>query len=159
MEETVRTSHSEVVTALAQRPFHVDEWFAAAEARDDDFAAAMVGPPPPPDSFEATDWVQRVQVAAAMHLAHVHEETLFDLMKAPSDWRVTAAIIALLALARAHPERHDDVASALDARLKTADDEDTETPALVVCRLRLGGLEPPRARALWRRRRALFPPR
>lgn len=151
-------AHVATVASLAERQFHIDEWFGAASGGEvRDLIAIMSDPPAPPDRFESTDWVQRVQVAAAMHLATEDDRALFELMASASDWRVTAAIVALSALARARSERRDEVVAALDARLRIADDDDTETGALVVCRLHLGGLESPRLHALWRRRRALFP--
>ena len=138
------------VAALAARSFEIDGWFAAAAALPSDVASLMEHPPPPPPAFETTDWVQRVQVVAAMRLAH--DERIWQVLDAESDWTVTAAIVALLSRARAFGDER--VVAALDARLARTDDSAPETLAALVVRTSLDARCPPR---LWLRRRALYP--
>jgi tetratricopeptide (TPR) repeat protein len=103
------------VAALAREPFHLELWEPVAQAVGarlgvaavPDLLAAMVHPPPPEADWPVADWLQRVQLAAALLVAHVEpgwagstrRRALVALALGPVDWTVTAAIVALTRLA------------------------------------------------------------
>jgi hypothetical protein len=69
----------------------------------------MVYPPPAPEDVEPWDWYLRVQVAAALIASHLGDEPwaesprrilLEAVLDGPVDWTSTAAVIALLDVAR-----------------------------------------------------------
>jgi hypothetical protein len=87
--------------------------------------AVMVHPPAPPKGVEPWDWHFRVQVAAALIASHMGKEAwaesprrkaLEAVLDGPADWTNTAAVIALLDVAR-----RDEAArpSAIAALLRT----------------------------------------
>ncbi len=102
---------------IAPEPFHLELWQPKAEAIAarlgpgalQSLLGMMVHPPRPPDSdWRVLVWVQRVQVAAALIIAHLEgawdgsqrKRALYSLLYGPVDWIVDAAIIALGSLAR-----------------------------------------------------------
>lgn len=121
-----------VVFELCEEPYHlIDVW--APRARE--LARGLVqqmgpqaalqhllgtmahAPRPPSSSHRVLMWVQRVQVAAAMLIAHldegwqgsVRQQALYALAYGPVDWSVDAAIVALAYLARTDPAIRADV--------------------------------------------------
>ncbi|MBV1860121.1 MAG: hypothetical protein KUG77_17035 [Nannocystaceae bacterium] len=108
---------AQMVFEIAEQDFLLEAWVeAAAEAARgldpraiDSLLAAMVNPPRPPSpDWRVLMWVQRVQIAAALLIAHIEtgwegsarKRTLESLLMGPVDWVVDAAVIALGALAR-----------------------------------------------------------
>lgn len=119
------------IAAIAAEPFVLDDWTARAEAAARELGGAaaiphllgvMVHPPRPPASARVVPWVQRVQIAAALVLAHVdaHEpwatsarhQALYALLYGPTDWTTGAAIIALGVIARADAAAREEVVQA-----------------------------------------------
>ncbi len=109
------TAHA--IHELAASPFHLEFWEPKARqlasrlgpGRLQALLGTMVHPPRPPDSsWRVLVWVQRVQVAAALVIAHLdagwdgsqRKRALYSLLYGPVDWTVDAAIIALGCLAR-----------------------------------------------------------
>jgi hypothetical protein len=82
-------------------------------------ACVMVHPPPFPQGkdFDAFEWVQRVQIAAALVIAHLEpgwpgatkKRALESIAMGPVDWTASAAVIALSRLAKADPNARRDV--------------------------------------------------
>jgi len=113
----------------------------------------MVHPPRPPDSdWRVLVWVQRVQVAAALIIAHLdstwdgsqRKRALYSLLYGPVDWIVDAAIIALGCLARRDPTIRQEVEQAfawLRAQIPSEGFTCFEYP-LVSTWLSLGGHDP-----------------
>lgn len=108
------------VQQLALEPFHMELWLPAAEKLGRELgpgaipalAATMVYPPRPDGgAWRVLNWTQRVQVACALVIAHTEpgwahsqrQSALYSLLYGPMDWTVTAAIVALGALARRDP--------------------------------------------------------
>ena len=116
--------------ALAAQPYDVAVWSRAASlvaealgpARTDEVVAQMAHPTPGPDEIAPWDWVQRLQLAAALTLAHLPhgERALTDVLLGPMDWAVDAAAIALAQRAVERPERAADLEALFDKRLSTA---------------------------------------
>jgi hypothetical protein len=122
------------IRLVAEYPYVLSVWSKASSAvarnlRAEDLPrvlAVMVHPPPPPAYVEPWDWYLRVQVAAALVASHLgggawaeapRRKALEDIMDGPGDWTNTAAIIALLDVAR-----RDELArpAILQALLRTA---------------------------------------
>ena len=117
----------DAVAVIASRPYHLKTWLAdAAEVAPQfgpgrvlDILAAMVHPPPLPRRFTPWEWVQRIQIAAALLVAKVESkwqgsrrrQGLFDLCNGPLDWTTVAGILALATLAQDEPAVADDVAN------------------------------------------------
>jgi tetratricopeptide (TPR) repeat protein len=107
------------VAVLAAEPFHADWWWEQASEFADtldrgdlnDLLGTMVHPPPRPEAFPIWVWLQRVQLAAALVIAHLgpgwegspRQRVLFSLARGPMDWTVEAAIVALAQIARREP--------------------------------------------------------
>jgi tetratricopeptide (TPR) repeat protein len=160
------------VGELAGRPYDLCEWSAWARAvmagrpgiPAEDLLGAMVHPPPPLGGVAAWVWLQRVQVASALHLAHLDpgrqgspgREALVSLARGPLDWTVTAAVLALTALALEDTEVADDVRALFREMLHALPREGPvpHARALLCCHLRLPGLADDEHDALlrWRRR-------
>lgn len=121
-----------VVFELCEEPYHViDSWGPkarelarqlvqrmGAQAALQQILGCMAHPPKPPSSsHRVLMWVQRVQVACGMLIAHldegwqgsVRQQALYSLAYGPVDWTVDAAIIALGYLARTDPAIRADV--------------------------------------------------
>ncbi len=93
---------AEAVASLAAEPFHIDAWWAyAASLPEVDVRPCLAHIPPPPEGMPAWEWVQRVQLAAALGLAREEEgrDVLRALLREPPDWAVGAAVVALAAAA------------------------------------------------------------
>jgi hypothetical protein len=115
----------EAVAALAREPYGLTEWAGRAvelgprlgAGRVEELLGVMVHPPLPPPGTPAWTWLQYVQVAAALVLAHVdagwkgaaRRKALFALANGPLDWTVGAAIIALTHVAQHDPAARDEV--------------------------------------------------
>jgi hypothetical protein len=126
---------TDAVAAIAARPYHLKTWLAEASAVAPQFGpgkvldimAAMVHPTQPPRKFTAWEWVQRIQIAAALMIAKVEEnwygsrrrQGLFDLCNGPLDWTTVAGILALATLAQDEPAVADDVANLFNELLGT----------------------------------------
>jgi len=114
------------VARLAAQVYDLKSWSEQAKGVAEqlgpgavpDLLGAMVHPTEPPRGARIWSWVQRLQVAAALVLAHIdsgpwkgslRRKVLFDLANGPMDWTVTAAVVALSAVAQEDPEAADDV--------------------------------------------------
>jgi tetratricopeptide (TPR) repeat protein len=146
---------AEAVAQLAAQPYHLDAWWGQARrlaqqlgpARVEDLLATMVYPPGVGGVDRPAAWVFRVQVAAALVIAHldsgwedsVRGRALLSLVNGPMDWTVDAALVALAALARAE----DDCAPAIAEQFRalraglSADSALSFVPALLWNSLRL----------------------
>jgi tetratricopeptide (TPR) repeat protein len=119
----VREPAGDLVTAissLAAGNYHLRAWsdqgrrLAASlgPSRVMDLLGVMVHPPGPPPDVPAWFWLLKVQLTAALVLAHIDDgwqgslrkKVLFSLANGPMDWTVTAAVVALTALALESPE-------------------------------------------------------
>src|SRR5262249_53277310 len=103
------------VADLAAQPYRLDAWWGHARrlarqlgpARVEDLLGTMVYPPGVSRVDRPAAWVYRVQVAAALVLAHldsgweesVRRKALLALANGPMDWSVDAALVALASLA------------------------------------------------------------
>src|SRR5262249_42784279 len=115
-----------------------------------DLLATMVYPPGVARVDRPAAWVYRVQVAAALVLAHldggweesVRRKALLALANGPMDWTVDAALVALAALARDEEDAAEEIAGLFRAlRGSTAADGTVSYyPALLWCSLRLPDL-------------------
>jgi hypothetical protein len=117
----------DAVAAIASRPYHLKTWLTEAAAvalqfgpgKVLDILAAMVHPTPLPRKFTPWEWVQRIQIAAALLVAKVEpgwhgsrrRQGLFDVCNGPLDWTTVAGILALATLAQDEPAIADDVAN------------------------------------------------
>lgn len=127
-------SVADEVALVAEYPYLLSSWSsAAAKAAHklrpehmEQVLAVMVHPPSAPKYIEPWDWYFRVEVAAALIASHLGGEPwatarrrmdLEDVLDGPADWTSTAAVIALLDVAR-----RDDAARPLvvNALLRTA---------------------------------------
>lgn len=109
---------AEAIAAIAVGPYGLARYAAAGQALAQQLAAGwipqlvatMVNPPPPRADLDPFQWVQRVQIAAAMTVAHVEAQApwqgsarnraLTSLALGPVDWTASAAILALAWLAK-----------------------------------------------------------
>ncbi|MFN3202535.1 MAG: tetratricopeptide repeat protein [Bradymonadia bacterium] len=110
---------------IARRPYRLESWStlgkklasgplvesAGPEAMEI-LLGAMLYPPAPPPEREVVEWVQRVQIAAAMTLAWLGDEkdggkaalgALRSLALGPVDWVNGAALVAYTARVKANP--------------------------------------------------------
>jgi tetratricopeptide (TPR) repeat protein len=109
-----RADVADTVARLAQTPFHLHDWRrrareAAARLGPDaerSLLAVMVHPPVQQGEARSWVWIQAVQTAAALLIAHLdrgwagsaRRRLLLSLLRGPMDWTVDAAIIALSAI-------------------------------------------------------------
>ncbi len=127
---------ADAVAGIAKHTFLLERWDALARELGSQMGAAwvepllslMVHPPPPPDDVEPFAWVQRMQIASALVIAHTDESwndqggrkfALFNLARGPVDWTSDAAIIVLAWLARKNPALRADI-EALFAELRAS---------------------------------------
>lgn len=111
------------VAEIARRPYRLESWStlarklaggpltaAAGPEAMEILLATMLYPPPPPPEREVIEWVQRVQIAAALTLSWLGYEkdggaaafhALRSLALGPVDWVSGAAVVALTARAKA----------------------------------------------------------
>jgi tetratricopeptide (TPR) repeat protein len=127
---------SDAVAVIASRPYHLKTWLSDAAGvasqfgpgKVRDILAVMVHPPPLPRKFTPWEWVQRVQIAAAVMIAKIESgwegskrrQALFDICNGPLDWTTVAGILALAALVEDEPNLADDVASLFNELLSHA---------------------------------------
>ncbi|MFY0571905.1 hypothetical protein ACN28E_49860 [Archangium lansingense] len=157
---------SERIGALAAKPFHLGRWRAEAatlsrelsEVRPLEIAAVMVHPPPGPSDTMAWNWLNAVQVAAALVLAESEagRALLHDIVLGPTDWVAGAAVVALTAYAGEDREKAGPVLGMIVKLLGERPSQGhwcLEYP-LVVSALRMSGSEPESRDWLqeWRRR-------
>ncbi len=154
---------AEAVAAIAACPYGLARYAEAGQALGRQLAAGwipqlvatMVNPPPPREQLDPFQWVQRVQIAAALTIAHVEEQApwpasprnraLTSLALGPVDWTASAAIVALAWLAK-----HDAIVRRevepmlgwLETQIPKGSYTCFEYP-LVTMRLWLGGLDAP----------------
>jgi tetratricopeptide (TPR) repeat protein len=146
------------VAGLATQNYRLEAWWGLARklarqlgpgaARD--LLATMVHPPGAGRMERPAAWVYRVQVAAALTLAHLdsgweeseRRRALLSLANGPMDWTVDAALVALSALARDEEDAAPEI-----LRLFCALRDDTPAdgtfsyyPTLLWCMLRLPDL-------------------
>jgi tetratricopeptide (TPR) repeat protein len=146
---------SHAVARIAAQAYHLDTWCGHARrlaehlgpARIDDLLATMVHPPSAVQTDRPAEWVFRIQVAAALVIAHldagwedsVRRKALFSLAGGPMDWTVDAALVALTVLARDEDDLAADI-TLLFRRLRDglpAENAFSYYPALLWCSLRL----------------------
>ncbi len=115
------------VFELCEEPFHLWKVWGprAAEIAQrlgpgalQSLLGCMVHPPRPPrSSYRVLMWVQRVQLAAALIIAHLdggwshslRQRALYSLVYGPVNWSVNAGIVALAYLGRTDPAIRADV--------------------------------------------------
>ncbi|MBN1313114.1 MAG: tetratricopeptide repeat protein, partial [Anaerolineae bacterium] len=118
-------SVSRSVAELANQPYELDKWNTAAKRtakqlgteKLDDLLGVMVHPPEPQGGIPIWYWIYRVQVAAALVIAHLDDgwdgslrkEVLTSLALGPMDWTVDAALVALLVIAKENPDSVHDI--------------------------------------------------
>ncbi|MEZ4364912.1 MAG: tetratricopeptide repeat protein [Kofleriaceae bacterium] len=117
------------VARLAREPMSLEVWVPRAQAiareLGTDAIGALLGAlahPPAPEAgrFRVMPWVQRVQLATTLVLAHIddgwqgshRQRVLYALLYGPTDWTTTASIVALGVLARADGAIRRDVEAA-----------------------------------------------
>jgi tetratricopeptide (TPR) repeat protein len=146
---------SQAIAELASQPYRLEVWWGQARRlggqmgaeRVDDLLATMVYPPGVARVDRPAVWVYRVQVAAALVLAHVdsgwedsaRRKALLALANGPMDWTVDAALVALAAIAREEDEAAEEITRLFRALRKGIPPDGTVSyyPALVWCALRL----------------------
>jgi tetratricopeptide (TPR) repeat protein len=152
-------SVADAIAELASQPYRLDFWWGHARRlgremgaeRVEDLLGTMVYPPAVTRVDRPAVWVYRVQVAAALVLAHVDEgwegsarrKALLSLAHGPMDWTVDAGLVALAALARDEEDIAAEVAP-LFREMRAAVPADGEVsyyPALIWSSLRLPDLE------------------
>jgi tetratricopeptide (TPR) repeat protein len=127
------------MTQIASTPYRLPEWSHQASecARElgeealEELLAVMVHPPTPPDTQTEWEWIQNIQLAAALTIAHLSQDwerpsqkkgfedvltepaprqkALHALLFGAMDWTVSAAIIALTSIALNEPERESQI--------------------------------------------------
>lgn len=140
---------------LACQQYRLEGWWGLARrlarqfgaAKVEDVLATMVYPPGAAGMDRPAVWVYRVQVAAALVLAHldggwedsVRRRALLSLANGPMDWTVDAALVALAAVARDDEDAAGEIGRLFRSlRQNTpADGTFSYYPALVWCALRL----------------------
>jgi tetratricopeptide (TPR) repeat protein len=111
---------AEAIAKIAARPYNLEAWLASARklgaaatpARLDSLLGVMVHPPPRPPEVAIWDWINHVQVVAALSIAYIdtgwensaRRKALFSLARGPMDWTVGAAILALTQIGLEQPE-------------------------------------------------------
>ncbi len=108
---------AEQISEVAQTPYILLRWYAQAhtlgqrlgEAALRDLLGAMVHPPTTPASWDEWDWITAVQIASALTIASLGDDTAWEgsrrkaaltsLIYGPTDWSGAAALIALAVLA------------------------------------------------------------
>lgn len=132
---------AQAVGKIAETPFNITSWSKAArdlgkslgEGKIEDVLRVMVHPPAAPEGVIAWDWIQGVQVAAALTIAYTSSDwerpipkkglfgktsepaprhaALYGLLFGIGDWTTTAAIVALTQIALEEPERENQIAN------------------------------------------------
>ena len=105
------------VAELVHMPYALQRWYAPAhtlgqqlgEAALIDLLGVMVHPPATPDGWDEWDWITAIQIASALTIASLGNETVWEgsrrreallsLIYGPTDWSGAAALIALAVLA------------------------------------------------------------
>ena len=105
------------IAELAQMPYVLLRWYALAhtlsqqlgEVALTDLLGVMVHPPATPTSWDEWDWITAVQIASALTIASLGNDTVWEgsrrkaaltsLIYGPTDWSGAAALIALAVLA------------------------------------------------------------
>jgi tetratricopeptide (TPR) repeat protein len=146
------------VADLAEQPYRLEVWWGHARrlaqrlepGQAGDVLATMVHPPGVGRFDRPARWVYRVQVAAALVLAHldggwedsVRRQALLALVNGPMDWTVDAGLVALAALARDEEDAAEEIGRLFrDLRKRTpADGSICYYPALLWCSLLLPDL-------------------
>jgi tetratricopeptide (TPR) repeat protein len=147
------------VAELASQPYRLDVWWGQArrlasrlgESKLEDLLGTMVYPPGITRVERPVPWVFRLQVAAALVIAHLDDgwqeslrrSALLSLANGPMDWTVDAALVALAALAREEEDAAPEIARLFRELRKgvPADGTICYYPALLWCSLRAPGLE------------------
>jgi hypothetical protein len=109
------TRVSELIAYLAARHYYLPDWLketrliasSLGDGRLEELLGVMVHPPQRPAEIKIWDWIQRVQMAAALTIAYLDEtwhnslrkRVLFSLVLGPMDWTVEAGIVALTQIA------------------------------------------------------------
>lgn len=112
------------ISAIAQTPYVLLHWYAQAHTLGQrlgedalmDLLGVMVHPPTTPADWDEWDWITAVQIASALTIASLGDETVWEgsrrkaaltsLIYGPTDWSGAAAIIALAVLARQNTHIH-----------------------------------------------------
>ncbi len=148
----------QAVAEFANQPYRLEAWWGGARrlarqmsvAQVDDLLATMVYPPAVSRVERPAAWVFRVQVAAALVLAHIdggwegsmRRKALLSLANGPMDWTVDAALVSLAALARDEEDAAAEI-SRLFREMRAsvpADGSVCYYPTLMWCSLRLPDL-------------------
>jgi hypothetical protein len=102
---------------LAAMPYNLDQWHARAAPIAQQMGPAwitqlgclMVHACPPPPKMDAFEWVQRVQIAAALVIGHIDRRALQTIALGPVDWTTNAAVLALSRHAKADANARRDI--------------------------------------------------
>ncbi len=112
------------ISEIANQGYSVAEWTEQAKAlgptlreRWSHLVALMTRGCPIPQGRNAFDWLQRVQIASALTLAHVDDgwekslrrRVLVNLVLGRPDWVVTAGLVGLYQIATTTPEARDEI--------------------------------------------------
>ena len=151
---------AQAVAAIAAGDYDRSAWAASAArlgaamgpSRVDELLGVMVHPPLALDPFTPWDWIQRIQLAAAMAAAGLDEgwagslrrKVLISLVNGPMDWSVSAAIVALAGLAATDPAIAAEALAVFRARLHSLPDRGQVCYAvpLILAMLELPGVTP-----------------
>jgi tetratricopeptide (TPR) repeat protein len=120
---------AEAVAALAKNRYSFDEWGKLATQLGPvlgptaipDLLAVMCNVPPPPENWTWWDWVQAVQIAAALVIGQTEmswenserRAALHSLLYGPLDWTISAAALALTQIALAEPALKNEAVTTL----------------------------------------------
>ncbi|MBZ0287046.1 MAG: tetratricopeptide repeat protein, partial [Anaerolineae bacterium] len=151
---------AEAVAKVAARPYNLDSWLASARklgaaatpSRLNSLLGVMVHPPQHPPEIPIWDWINQVQVVAALSIAYIdtgwegsaRRKALLSLARGPMDWTVGAAILALTQIALEQPEITGEVERLFSDIMGHAPRQGgvPYMPWLVINSLRLPGLDP-----------------
>lgn len=141
-----------VVAAQAAKPYDYDSWAIMAKiharalgpAAIADLYACLALPPENPTELPEWDWTQRVNVCAALILAHLDRQVLLDVLAGPVDGSIEAAALALVTCVREKTATEEEVTRELLATLKQVEHYTVPTlhAALICSLLQLPSLKP-----------------
>lgn len=132
--QTVGPAPDEVgaaIASVATPPYYLPTWWAAARGvalqlghhSDETLLGSMVHPPPRDPAVPPWLWVYYHQLAAALVIGRLDEpwsggrrhRLLMGLACGPTDWTVSAAILALSQIALEEPDATNDIAAFFEA--------------------------------------------
>jgi tetratricopeptide (TPR) repeat protein len=148
------------VGGIAAQPYDFPTWATWTKALGSQFGVArlpallglMVHPPLPPQGMPAWVWLQRLQIASALVIAHIdsgwmgsaRRKALLSIARGPMDWTIGAAALALVLIAHEHRDAEPEISQLFGdlLRVRPTPGDVCYAHAVVVCLLRLPGLTP-----------------